>query len=278
MTTRQRLIARFGPSVEPWLDELPHRLAELAQRWRLELGDPIPRGSMSAVYLCTLADGRRAVLKACPDTARVAFEAAALRDYRSARVPGVLAVDEQLAALLLEAIEPGTPLQDSGDVPSAERIADLMGALHRSAVPRPAYPTLEQRVRYLFDASLVLYDRRPGLEEVVPPNQYERERVLALRLARDRLPAVLLHGDLTAVNVLDGGPERDLVAIDPAPCVGDAAFDAVDLLFFRAQGAEQIEARARELARASGLDAQRLLDWCTAFAGMVALEHAARQM
>ena len=44
----------------------------------------------------------------------------------------------------------------------------------------------------------------------------------------------MLHGDLTPGNILDGGTERRLVAIDPAPCLGDAAFDAVDLILWQA--------------------------------------------
>jgi streptomycin 6-kinase len=31
---------------------------------------------------------------------------------------------------------------------------------------------------------------------------------------------------LTPSSILDGGAERGLVAIDPAPCLGDPAFDA----------------------------------------------------
>ena len=55
---------------------------------------------------------------------------------------------------------------------------------------------------------------------------------------------MLLHGDLTPVNVLDGGVERGLVAIDPAPCVGDPAFDAIDLVLWRADDAATIATRA----------------------------------
>jgi streptomycin 6-kinase len=101
---------------------------------------------------------------------------------------------------------------------------------------------------------------------------YERGRRLALRLAADTSQQALLHGDLTPANVLDGGAERGLVAIDPAPCLGDPAFDAVDLVFWRADAADTIAARAEQLASAIGVDAKRLLDWCIAFAGMVALE------
>ena len=95
-----------------------------------------------------------------------------------------------------------------------------------------------------------------------------------MRLAAEASAAVLLHGDLTPVNVLDGGEVRGLVAIDPAPCIGDPAFDAIDLVLWRAGDAETIVGRIDELAPVLGCDSGRLLDWCEAFAGMVALEAA----
>ena len=82
------------------------------------------------------------------------------------------------------------------------------------------------------------------------------------------------HGDLTPVNVLDGGAQRGLVAIDPAPCLGDPAFDAIDLVFWRADDLETIAARVEQLAPAVGAVGTRFLDWCAAFAAMVALEIA----
>jgi streptomycin 6-kinase len=134
-----------------------------------------------------------------------------------------------------------------------------------------------QRVEYLFDSSARQYLRHPELADVLPPSLYERGRRLAMRLAQDAQdasPAVLLHGDLTPSNILDGGDERHLVAIDPAPCLGDAAFDAVDLIFWQAEDLGTIETRAEQVAAAIGADAERLLAWCTAFAGMTALELA----
>jgi streptomycin 6-kinase len=87
---------------------------------------------------------------------------------------------------------------------------------------------------------------------------------------------VLLHGDLRPSNNLDGGAERGLVAIDPAPCLGDAAFDAVDLILWQADDLETIEARTERLAAATGVDAERLFGWCVAFAAMSALELASQ--
>ena len=215
---RQRLTARFGSEVEGWFDELPGVLTALVERWQFELGSPIPRGSMSAVFRCRMADGRGAVLKASPD------------------------------------------------------VAELLSSLHGSGVPDPSYPKVEQHVAYLFDASAKLYQRHPELTALIPPERYERGRRLATRLAQHDSQTVLLHGDLTPSNILDGGAERGLVAIDPAPCLGDAAFDAVDLLLWQADDLETVEARTERLAAATGLDPERLFGWCVAFAAMTALE------
>jgi hypothetical protein len=40
-------------------------------------------------------------------------------------------------------------------------------------VPDPSYPTLEQRVAYLFDSSAKLYERHPELTALIPPELYE---------------------------------------------------------------------------------------------------------
>ena len=274
--TRQRLTARFGNEVEVWFDALPGVLTALEDGWQFKLGSPIPRGSVSAVFRCRMADGRRAVLKASPDRARLAFEAAALDAWPTVHTPAVIALDEQLGALLIEAIEPGTPLVVSSIYPAAESVAELLTSLHESGVSNPSYPTVEQRVAYLFDSSAKLYERHPELTALIPLDLYERGRRLATRLAQQGSPIVLLHGDLTPSNILDGGAERGLVAIDPAPCLGDAAFDAVDLLLWQADDQETIAARIERLAVATNMDAGRLVGWCVAFAGMSALELASQ--
>ena len=274
--TRRRLTARFGGHVEAWFDQLPGLLTTLAQRWQFELGSQIPRGSMSVVVRCRLADGRRAVLKASPDRTRLAFEAAALGAWQTPHTPAVIALDERLGALLMEAIEPGTPLVASSAYPAVESIAELLSSLHGSRPPRPSYPTVEDHVRYLFDSSVRLYAWHPDVSAVVPPELYERGRTLARRLAQHDLPTVLLHGDLTPSNLLDGGT-RGLVAIDPAPCLGDAAFDAVDLILWQADDLATIQARTERLAAVAGMETTRVLAWCSAFASMNALELASQE-
>ena len=271
---RQRLTARFGSGVETWLDQLPDVLPALAERWQIEYGALIPRGSMAVLFGCRVSDGRSAVMKLSPDRARLATEAAALAQWTTRHTPSVMAVDEEVGALLIDAIEPGTPLLEQPTFPAMDSIAELLGALHADSGSDVVYPPLASRVAYLFDSGTKPYQRRPELADLIPLELYERGRRLATRLAADTMPAVLLHGDLTPRNVLDGGAERGLVAIDPAPCLGDAAFDAIDLLLWQAGDVDSIRASAELFAVAIGVEADRLLDWCTAFAGMIALEFA----
>ena len=271
---RRRLTRRFGREIDAWFDRLPQVLNELSERWQVEYGPLIQRGSMSVVVRCRMRDGRPAVLKVSPDRARLAGEAAALAGWRTIHVPAVLAVDESVGALLMEAIEPGTPLVESVAYPTVERLTGLLTSLHAEGLRDPSYRPVARRVAYLFDSGTKLYELEPALVELIPRELYERGRRLAARLAGDASATVLLHGDLTPVNVLDGGEQRGLVAIDPAPCVGDPAFDAIDLVLWQADDTETIAARAGLLAPAIGASAARLLDWCTAFAGMAALEAA----
>jgi streptomycin 6-kinase len=271
---RLRLRRRYGNGIDAWLDELPTVLAALRERWALEYDSLIQRGSMSVVVRCRERTGQAAVLKICPDRSLLANEARALGSWRTSHVPAVVAVDEARGALLIEAIEPGTPLVELAAYPRTECVVDLVASLQSQSSGRQSFRPVSEHITHLFDSSRRLYEWKPELVDLISPDVYERGRKLAMRLAENAPRSVLLHGDLTAVNILDGGADRGLVAIDPAPCLGDPAFDVVDLVFWLARDAATIEMRAKRLALGIGADAGRVLAWCSAFAAMVALEIA----
>jgi streptomycin 6-kinase len=271
---RHRLGRRYGPAAGPWLDRLPARLAELGDDWRLALGSFIRRGTVSVVLTCTSGDGMPQVLKISPDRHRVAVEAQALASWSTRHVPHVIASNLQHGALLLEAIRPGTALDESRLVLDIEPLAHLLDALHRQASPSTAIPPLGDRIGALYRSGEANYARRTDLEEVVPRSLYERGRRAAVALAAEPASRTVLHGDLTPANVLDGGSDRGFVAIDPAPCYGDPTFDAVDLLMWQTDDLPTLAERSGALGRHLGLPQHRALDWCAAFAAMNALELA----
>jgi streptomycin 6-kinase len=271
---RRRLGRRYGADVEPWLDALPAVMHDLAERWRLGLGPLVRRGTVSVVLHCRAAAGAPAILKLSPDRPRIAAEARALTVWRTSHVPNVLASDEDRGALLLEAIMPGTALDEVGRAPGTSAIATLVRALHQHRWPFSALPHVEERIAALYRSGERNYARRPDLGSLVPRSLYENGRRAADALAAEPGLRVVLHGDLTPANVLDGGAERGLVAIDPAACWGDPAFDTVDLLMWRADDLATLTARSQEVADRLGVPHERPLRWCAAFAAMVALEEA----
>lgn len=57
---RERLGRRYGSGIDGWFAELPDVLEELAERWGVEWGTLILRGSMAVVIRCHTGDGRAA--------------------------------------------------------------------------------------------------------------------------------------------------------------------------------------------------------------------------
>jgi streptomycin 6-kinase len=107
-----------------------------------------------------------------------------------------------------------------------------------------------------------------------------QEAVDLLRtLPREDATPVLLHRDFNLGNVLAGQREPWL-AIDPQPLVGDAAFDAVQLLLepgqllAEADPADVVRRRLTLLASELRVDAERVRAWALARSvewGMAAL-------
>jgi streptomycin 6-kinase len=267
----QPLVRRFGSGVLAWHADLPALTSTLAARWELRVGERFDGGNSSVVLRCELPDGGRAVLKLSPDHGFVAEQVRTLGWFApSGRVPVVLAADAGLGAMLIERIEPGTQAHD-GDPPSASEFGALLTALHSAA--EVASLPVSRDLRQGLDEFFVRFGGRltePAIRDHVRPAHLD----LALR-RRDELLAseselVLLHGDLHLRNVLDGGPRRGLVAIDPKACVGDPCFDAVDFVLAGA-GAEGVDRRCAALAEAGGLDAGRLHAWCRVAAPLIAI-------
>ncbi|WP_117214726.1 aminoglycoside phosphotransferase family protein [Allorhizocola rhizosphaerae] len=267
-----RLVSRFGPEVEGWIAEVPNLAARLACRWGLVLGEPFDSGASSVVMRCRWPDGTPAVLKLSPDRALLTRQAEMLRVFApSGRVPAVLSTDAQAGAMVLEEVLPGTEAEEVPGESLPRLWAELLAALH--AVAPPARWPWDLRGRC--EEAFVRIGRRlsePTIAARVDQVAWRRAIRRCERLLDTQETLVLLHGDLHLGNVLDGGPSRGLVAIDPKACVGDPCFDAVDYVVSGA-GHEGVEARCQQVAAACGLDGDRLYAWSRVIAPMFAIAY-----
>ncbi|MFJ5816442.1 aminoglycoside phosphotransferase family protein [Streptomyces sp. NPDC093108] len=267
-----RLVARFGPEAEGWLAGVPDLAARLAAQWGFVLGELFESGASSVVFRCQWPDGTPAVLKLSPDRALLTKQVEMLRVFApSGRVPAVLSADAEAGAMVLEEVLPGTEAEDMPQTSLPQQWGELLAALH--GVAPPAHWPLDLRGRC--DEAFVRIGRRlsePAIGARIGQAAWQRAIRRCETLLDSRAGLVLLHGDLHLGNVLDGGPSRGLIAIDPKACVGDPCFDAVDYVVAGA-GQEGVEARCQRVATACGLDGDRLYAWSRVIAPMAAIAH-----
>ncbi|OMI36639.1 aminoglycoside phosphotransferase [Streptomyces sparsogenes DSM 40356] len=189
----------------------------------------------------------------------------------SGRVPSVPAVDEEAGAMVLEEIAPGTPAEDMPAASLPGQWADLLAALHGVAPPPLPTRVLRERCEEAF-ARVGRRLSEPAISARMDVTAWDRAIQRCERLLATQATTVLLHGDLHLGNVLDGGAERGLMAIDPKACVGDPCFDAVDYVLTGA-GLEGVETRCARVAAACGLDGDRLHAWSQVIAPFAAIAH-----
>jgi streptomycin 6-kinase len=271
---RVRLARRFGPEVAEWCAGLPALANDLASRWGLRLGQAWPRGGTSVVLPCESDDGEQLVLKLTPELKIAVDEATALDAWMACRhVVTVHDADLDHGALLLERVLPGTRLADEPGQWTLKDVVPVLSGLWQQPSLVGAgsgLPELRERAEFVFEMTRRRLDLNPAVAARVPPDVVEASQNLARTLAGEG-PVRLLHGDLHPGNVLRGGDGRGLVAIDPRPCLGDPAFDAVDWVL--AGGGERaVQERIDWLAgRVDGLDPDRAWAWSQAMAVVLAV-------
>jgi streptomycin 6-kinase len=216
--------AWHGAEGERWLAGLPARVADLATRWNLEVGDPFAEGGgVSWVAPVTAASGE-AALKVFLVDRENALEGDALDHYGGRGAVRMLAAEP--GALLLERLTPGTPLWD---IPEDEARRVAVGVLERLWQPPGgghAFRLLaEEAYRWSADIPRLWDDHgRPFERSLV-----DAAIVAAAELAGTQGEQVVLHQDLHGGNILRARRESWL-AIDPKPLVGEREFDLASLI------------------------------------------------
>jgi streptomycin 6-kinase len=248
-TFRSSVTRLVGDEAREWLARLPALESELAARWSLELGPRLPGGLLASVRAVRRADGGQAVLKLAGPWDRTSDEIACLRVWRGRPTPTLLEADAHLGAVLLERVAPGTRATDA----DAESVTALLAAIH---VPD------ELGLRAL-DGTVTRRLDRAEREGRASGSRLAWARTAVQRLGEQAPPAVIVHGDFDERNLLICG-RRGLCAIDPLPCAGDGAYDAA--YWVHANRRPGRRGRFEAMLTATGLDRQRLKDWCAVVA------------
>jgi streptomycin 6-kinase len=258
---RARVLAVHGPGARTWLDEL----AGIVDRWRRHwaLGPPRPYPhSYHWVAAVDRADGTPCVLKLAPPGAREpVVEARWLTRVGGRGAVRLLDCAPGEGALLLERIEPGSSLAalvPGQDERACEVLAAVAAAIRRPADPADALPALADRV-----GELSTYRQVRG-HDVLPAGMVAAAERTAVDLLRTAPTDVLLHADLHHENVL-WDRDRGWLAIDPHGLVGDPAYELATLLYnplsLGPDAADLAQGRCAHLARASGIEQERIRAW-----------------
>lgn len=224
-----------------WSKALP----KLCQAWQLEALQWVDDLSYHPVLRVQIKDsaqrpGRPAILKLLPPGPAAQAEMAALSSYRGQDACQVLAADRHWAALLLEALNPGTPLKNALN-------DTLKRELHEGALEQDRYAT--QRAALLMkrlwqcqphatdqQALIPLHTWVQSLNRIqhtdhpLPPQALQRAQALFLAQVSRRAP-VVLHGDLHHGNMLaHTTASTGYAAIDPKGLWGNPAYDVGSFL------------------------------------------------
>lgn len=95
-------------------------------------------------------------------------------------------------------------------------------------------------------------------------------------LVRDSREVAVLHGDLHHENVLDFGPDRGWLAIDPKGLLGDRGYDFANIVCNPERDFDLVTSHGRILrqvgviAKEADYDRQRLMLWLLAYTGLSA--------
>lgn len=126
-----RIKSTFGEQGAIWLKRLPDLLAGAAARWGIELGEPYQDLSYNYVLRGVRQDGRKVVLKIGVPNRELFTEIAALRTFNGRGAVELISALPESGAMLLDRLEPGTPLYRLEDEQVQTGIAiQVMGELH----------------------------------------------------------------------------------------------------------------------------------------------------
>ena len=240
----QNILGLYGAKGEKWLEDLPNMLAEICEKWSLQIDKVFPNLSYNFVASCVNENGEKYVLKTSvpEENAPIIYEKRALEAFDGKGAVKVIKFDKKRCAMLLErAIEGKTLGEVCGeDYEKAVRIAvDVMRKLPRNPLNKNEFINLETWINGLKKAVEANFE----LEKVSKAQKYFAELIEPLERK------ILLHGDIHFDNILSAQHEPFLV-IDPKGVMGEIGYEIAVFLNDLAGWTEHLANRKELLAKA----------------------------
>jgi streptomycin 6-kinase len=256
-----------------WLSQLSGLISACERHWGLVAMAPLDGVSYNYVAPAVRADGTEVVLKIGFPNPELTSEIDALWEFDGRGSVGLLDVDRERGALLLERLKPGTPLSDIADDAEATQIAaQVMRQLWRPGEDNSVFRSVGQwaegldRMRHHFE----------GGTGPLPRMLVEKAEGLFAELLPSMSEPVLLHGDLHHANILRA-ERQPWLAIDPKGIVGEPEYELGALLrniaprlLERPRPSEVVAQRVEILCDALGFERSRLAGWGLAQAVLAA--------
>jgi len=246
-----------------WLDELPSMVGFLAQEWSLTIGATLRGGHAALVVEAMLAEGTAAVLKiGVPGTLRdLSFEATALRLADGDGCARLLCVDLERGAVLLERL--GAALYDVVADPGARHdvLCDVAARFWRPVGDDVDLPTGADKAREYSVLLPRLWEEtgqacsRATIEDALGCMERRRR-------AHDDRQAVLVHGDVHDLNVLQAS-DGEFKLVDPVGLRAERACDLGTIIRCNPDAGDDLYTRAKRLATRTGVDAEAIWEWGT---------------
>ncbi|MDT5295974.1 MAG: streptomycin 6-kinase [Acidobacteriota bacterium] len=249
-----------------WLRELPALVERCAARWSLKVGPPFALLSYNYAARAEGPGGERLVLKVGVPVPELSSEIEALRMLEGRGAVRLIDADAEAGALLLEQLEPGTPLValcELDDAGATSAAASVMRKLWRPVPHEHSFPSVADWGR----GFRRMRERFGGGTGPFPPKLVDEAETLFAELLDSSAAPVLLHGDLHHSNVLAAAREPWL-AIDPKGLVGEPAYEVGALLrnplpqlFNWPEPVRVSERRVAQLAEELGFERARVRGW-----------------
>lgn len=223
------IVALHGEAGRLWLEGLPQLVEHCARRWELKVGPPFAPLSYNYAAPAEGPRGERFVLKLGVPTHGLLQEIGVLLSFDGCGAARLFDSDAARGALLLERLEPGTPLtslceEDDGAATAAA--AAVMRSLRRTGTHQA------QRAPTAADWGQGFAKCRKhfgGGFGPFPRKLFEESEALYAELLATSAPPILLHGDLHHGNIL-AAARAPWLAIDPQGVVAEPAYEVGALL------------------------------------------------